>query len=128
MFQVALSNGRMQEIEADRITFDEGLVWFWSQGMAITSHPAAEIESLSAMHDDATAHDEGLESAVERTREQHPRAFELWTDAEDERLRHAHSTGLTRVQLSEMFERQPSAIRSRLDALGLAEMPDDADE
>jgi hypothetical protein len=128
MFQVALSNGRMQEIEADRITFDEGLVWFWSHGMAITSHPASDIESLSAMHVEGAANDEGLENAVERTRERHPRAFEAWTDAEDERLRHAHATGLTRVQLSEMFERQPSAIRSRLDALGLAEMPDDADE
>jgi hypothetical protein len=122
MFTVALSNGRSQEIEADRITFDEGMVWFWSHGAAIASHPRSEIESLSAMHDDA------VESAVDQARLVHARAFERWTADEDARLRDAHATGLTRVQLSEMFERQPSAIRSRLDALGLREVPDDADD
>jgi hypothetical protein len=119
MFTVELSNGRSQHIEADRITFDEGMVWFWSKGVAITSHPRAEIESLTAEHDDA------FESAIDRAREDHPRAYERWTDDEDERLRQAHAKGLTRVQLSEMFERQPSAIRSRLDALGLNQAPDD---
>jgi hypothetical protein len=122
MFTVALSNGRSQEIDAERITFDEGMVWFWSQGVAIASHPRSEVESLSAVHEEAVA------SAVDRARELHPRAFERWTDDEDARLRDAHATGLTRVQLSEMFERQPSAIRSRLDALGLREVPDEADE
>jgi hypothetical protein len=97
-------------------------VWFWSHGAAIASHPRSEIESLSAMHDDA------VESAVDQARLVHARAFERWTADEDARLRDAHATGLTRVQLSEMFERQPSAIRSRLDALGLREVPDDADD
>ncbi|MCU1542381.1 MAG: hypothetical protein JWM50_246 [Microbacteriaceae bacterium] len=128
MFHVALSNGRSQEINADRITFDEGMVWFWSQGLAITSHPSADIEGLTASHDEHGG-DGGVERAVDRARTEHPRAFELWTDAEDDRLRDAHAKGMTRVQLSEMFERQPAAIRSRLYALGITtEMSDESDE
>jgi hypothetical protein len=122
MFHVALSNGRSQEIDADHITFDEGMVWFWSLGVAITSHPSSAIESLAA------SHEADIQDAVDSARSRHPRAFELWTDAEDERLRDAHAKGLTRVQLSEMFERQPSAITSRLDTLGIREIEDESEE
>lgn len=109
MFRVELTNGETDEIVADRITFNEGRVWFWSDGVAILSHAPTELAGVEAMHEDA----------VERARETHPRAFDHWTDEEDERLRKARADGLTRVQLSELFERQPSAIRTRLDRLGL---------
>ena len=109
MFRIELTNGESHEIVADRITFDEGRVWFWSDGVAIASHSPDEVAGVAALHEDA----------VERARESHARAFERWTDDEDERLRKARADGLTRVQLSELFERQPSAIRARLDRLGL---------
>jgi len=109
MFHVELTNGTNGDVVADRITFGEGKAWFWSDGVAIESHPTSEIVSVAAMH----------EHAIEAARETHARAFELWTDEEDERLRKARADGLTRVQLSELFERQPSAITSRLDRLGL---------
>ena len=109
MFRIEMSDGKTDEVVADRITFDEGRTWFWSDGVAIESRPTAEIAGVTAMH----------EHAVDTARETHARAFERWTDEEDQRLRKARADGLTRVQLSELFERQPSAIRSRLDRLGL---------
>jgi hypothetical protein len=109
MFRVDMTNGDAEEIVADRISFDEGRVWFWSDGVAIASHAPSDVAGVTALHEDA----------VELARESHARAFERWTVDEDERLRKARADGLTRVQLSELFERQPSAIRSRLDRLGL---------
>lgn len=109
MFRVELTNGEASDIVADRITFDEGTTWFWSDGVAIESHPTSQITSVAAMH----------ERAIEAARQTHARAFEQWSDEEDARLRKARADGLTRVQLSELFERQPSAITSRLDRLGL---------
>ena len=109
MFRVEMTDGGTEEIVADRITFDEGRVWFWSDGVAIASHAPSEVAGVAAMHEDA----------VDLARQSHARAFERWTDEEDDRLRKARADGLTRVQLSELFERQPSAIRSRLDRLGV---------
>jgi hypothetical protein len=109
MFRIELTDGTTDDVVADRITFDEGTTWFWSDGVAIQSHPTSEIASVAAMH----------EHAVDAARETHARAYERWTDEEDERLRKARADGLTRVQLSELFEREPSAIRSRLNRLGL---------
>jgi hypothetical protein len=56
---------------------------------------------------------------LEKIRLQYPRAYEKWTDEEDTRLKVEHDKGLSARLLSEMFQRQPSAIRSRLRKLGI---------
>lgn len=48
-----------------------------------------------------------------------PRAYEPWTQEEEERLKNLHSHGLTPRQIAGQLQRQPSAIRSRLVRLGL---------
>jgi DNA-directed RNA polymerase specialized sigma24 family protein len=61
-------------------------------------------------------------AAVERLaqiKERHRRAYERWTPEEDASLRQQHAEGRSMGELAEAFQRQPSAIRSRLQRLGL---------
>ncbi|MDB9423430.1 Holliday junction resolvase-like protein [Microcystis aeruginosa CS-564/01] len=49
----------------------------------------------------------------------HPRAYEPWTKAEDERLRQRYKQGIVINDLAREFQRKPGGIRSRLKKLGL---------
>ncbi len=57
---------------------------------------------------------------VEEIRHQYPKAYEKWTSAEDEQLKREYQSGLSISALAALFQRQPSAIQSRLKKLGLA--------
>jgi len=59
------------------------------------------------------------EEKLARTRAKHPKAYEEWMEAEDELLRLKFQEGAKLEELSRIFQRQPSAIRSRLTKLGL---------
>jgi DNA-binding NarL/FixJ family response regulator len=59
------------------------------------------------------------EERVEEIHQQHPRAYEKWTDDEDARLTELFRSGNTAKQIAETLQRQPSAIRSRLAKLNL---------
>jgi hypothetical protein len=59
--------------------------------------------------------------SLETIHRRHPRAYERWTEDEDARLKIEYGKGLDIQLLSEMFQRQPSAIRSRLRKLGILE-------
>jgi hypothetical protein len=52
---------------------------------------------------------------LEGTRKKYPMAYRLWTEAEDILLKKLFNSGATTRELSEVFKRQPSAIRSRLE-------------
>jgi DNA-binding NarL/FixJ family response regulator len=56
-------------------------------------------------------------------RRKHPRAYDKWTTAEDDRLKDMLSDGAAVAQIARELERQPSAIRSRLNRLGLVGTP-----
>lgn len=60
-------------------------------------------------------------------KEQHRRAYERWTTEDDASLRQQYAEGHSVTELAKTFQRQPSAIRSRLRKLGV-EVPDDATE
>lgn len=49
----------------------------------------------------------------------YPRAYEKWTDDEDAELRAMFKNGANRSTAAAHFQRQPSAINSRLNKLGL---------
>lgn len=48
----------------------------------------------------------------------YPRAYERWTEEDDKVLQQEFSNGASIQDLSELFQRRPSAIRSRLRRLG----------
>jgi hypothetical protein len=56
---------------------------------------------------------------LSRLREKHPRAYTKWTPEEDARLKAEFAKGTSRAELAAIFEREPSAIKSRLQKLGL---------
>ena len=66
-----------------------------------------------AAQDDERAFD------VEAIRRSYARAYEKWTEDEDERLREAFAAGASEAELADLLRRQPGAIRSRLTKLGL---------
>ncbi len=70
-----------------------------------SSAPAASIKNWSA--------------AQIEVRAQHPRAWDPWTDDEDERLRAMLELGHTQAEISGTLQRQQSAIVRRMEKLGL---------
>lgn len=52
-------------------------------------------------------------------KERYPRAYEPWTPEEEASLRKQHAEGHSMAQIAAAFQRQSSAIRSRLQRLGL---------
>jgi len=60
-----------------------------------------------------------LPGPLSQLREKHPRAYKKWTGEEDARLRAEFAEGTDEPELAELFQRQRSAISSRLRKLGL---------
>lgn len=58
---------------------------------------------------------------VEEIRQKYPKAYTKWTEDEDSILRSEYLRGNTVDELASTFQRQPSAVRSRLRKLGLVE-------
>lgn len=52
-------------------------------------------------------------------RRKFPKAYQRWTTNDDETLRKKYAEGLSIAKLAEFFQRQPSAIESRLVRMGL---------
>jgi hypothetical protein len=61
-------------------------------------------------------------SAYQReVRQQHARAFERWSDEEDELVRAHAASGDGPEEIAEKLQRQPTSIGMRLEKLGLIE-------
>ena len=57
----------------------------------------------------------------EKIRHKYPRAYVKWSQDEDENLKKEYASGQQISELVQKFQRQPGAIRSRLQKLGLME-------
>ncbi|MCY7382168.1 MAG: hypothetical protein LH628_06220 [Microcoleus sp. CAN_BIN18] len=57
----------------------------------------------------------------EKIRQKYPRAYVKWSREEDENLQNEYTSGQQIGELVNKFQRQPAAIRSRLQKLGLIE-------
>ena len=78
------------------------------QGEHVPEHLKAEAA--------ATRRFSGQQLAV---REQYPRAYERWSDAEDGRVVELHESGASAGEIAHELERQPQAILMRMERLGL---------
>lgn len=56
---------------------------------------------------------------IQSIRQTHPRAYEKWSEEEDESLQEKYSEGMNVTELAKYFQRQKGAIRSRLKKLNL---------
>lgn len=57
--------------------------------------------------------------SLDEKRAKHPKAYERWTSEDDQRLSEKFITGSSVSELAQFFQRQESAIRSRLTKLGI---------
>lgn len=94
----------------------------YSYGQIIEGHP--EITYLDIFHAAEEAlrlseAESSYQTRIAKIKEKHPKAYERWEGSEDSQLRSMHSLGASIEELSIHFQRQPSAIRSRLEKLGL---------
>ena len=60
---------------------------------------------------------------LQAIKEEHPRAYEKWTPEEDEELLSLHAAATPLSRLVTHFQRQPSAVRSRLAKLSPGSEP-----
>lgn len=58
-------------------------------------------------------------SAMERAKRTFPKAYAPWSASDDSELAAMHAAGVDKSEMAKHFQRQPSAIRSRLAKLGL---------
>jgi len=58
---------------------------------------------------------------LEKIKEKYPNAYEPWTSEADEKIKRLHHQGKSNSELSKIFQRRSSAIRSHLKKLGLIE-------
>ena len=59
-------------------------------------------------------------NSVDVVRQKYPKAYEKWTLEEDERLKRSFTAGVSVKDMAIFFQRQPSAVRSRLSKLGMS--------
>ena len=63
----------------------------------------------------------GSKTQNEKIRQKYPRAYVKWTRDEDENLQNEYASGQQIDELVKKFQRQPAAIRARLQKLGAIE-------
>jgi hypothetical protein len=97
-------------------TFEQILV----QDLAWTYHDIfqAAAEAIEAA-DQPRGTGKSYEDRMAEIRRAHPKAYLPWSAEEDARLSERFRSGASIKELAREFQRQPSAIRSRLPKLGL---------
>lgn len=90
-------------------------------------NPAITRSDISLAAEEALAlHAAALdrEERAERIVRTYPRAFEKWSTEEEERAAQLYNAGKTMREIAAVIERQPNAIKIRLQRIGLFR-PDD---
>ena len=82
----------------------------------ITADETIEVEGEIVV----AAHNRRIINLTE-IRKEHPRAYEKWEPPEDNELTAFYRNGKKIDEIAGLLQRQPGAIRSRLDKLGLRE-------
>ncbi|MFI1386686.1 helix-turn-helix domain-containing protein [Embleya sp. NPDC020886] len=121
---------RELDLRADLLTFEDGTTTFWLDGVEVCDFPSSALGSVelipareTSVGQPASRKDEAADKAysVEEIRTRHTNAYQRWTPEDEQLLLELHAAGHGLVELARRFDRQPSAIRSRLGKLGVPE-------
>jgi hypothetical protein len=104
-----------EEVTADVLTFDGGVLRAWLEGELVGETPMASVGRILLR---------GSEPAMVRARARHAKAYQPWTAQDDDVLRAAHEAGTPLAELVPVLGRNESALSSRLARLGLLPPPD----
>lgn len=80
----------------------------------VTADDTIEVEGEVVV----VAHNRRIINLTE-IRKEHPRAYEKWEPSEDNELIAFYRSGKKIAEIAELLQRQPGAIRSRLNKLGM---------
>jgi len=92
-----------------------------SYSQIVDGHPEVSYRDIFNAAEEALRLNETpseYEEHMAAIKRKHPRAYERWTQDEDTRLATLYAQGTPIDELAAHFQRQPSAIRSRLEKLG----------
>jgi len=90
-------------------------------GKNISQYPISKNVSTSGERSRTMERKNGIQTNLEKIREQHPNAYLPWDEAQDEKLRGLFMKNLSVSDLAKTFGRKSGAIRSRLVKLELME-------
>ena len=105
----------------------------WSYAQIVDGYTGATYKDIFAAAQEALALVDGStgpqptpESAIDRIRRRHPKAYEPWSDEDEAHLIAMHAEGQRLSDMSDVPQRQPSALRSRLRRLKIddSQVPD----
>lgn len=86
----------------------------------VQSSPADEQADTYTIHESNSAFRNQTKSYdVDAIRTRHPRAYQPWTNEEEEELARLYHAGSSTMEMAARLERQPGGIRSRLKRLSL---------
>ena len=95
----------------------------YSYSQIVDGHPGIKYPDIFAAAQEALDLAQPKDSYQERLaeiRSRYPRAYEPWSEAEDQDLTKMHREGVDAKEMASRLQRQPSAVKSRLKRLGLA--------
>lgn len=108
---------RTMDVEADVITFDGQSVCLWLRGVEVQSVPSSSLASIELAQENPTTSPKAY--SVQDVRTRHANAYQRWTPEDEQLLVKLHTDGHDPESLARRFHRQPSAIRARLEKLGM---------
>ncbi|MGL4178577.1 MAG: hypothetical protein ACRCSN_21165 [Dermatophilaceae bacterium] len=91
------------------MTFEEGEVALWRDGLEVTRVKLGDVAGLEVV---PSPRAKGV--PVESVRAEYPNAYRAWSDEDDARLLKLAGDGWSTEQLVAEFGRQPSGVQSRL--------------
>jgi hypothetical protein len=94
----------------------------YSYGQIVDCNPELNYHDIFAAAEEALRLNDthsDYEARMASIKHEYPRAYERWTQDEDRRLAAMFARGVQIDELAAQLQRQPSAIRSRLEKLGL---------
>ena len=126
---VVFNDATLRALAAARPTNDRAMLAVSGVGPAKLEQYGADFLALIRQHagpnhpqpeNDADA---GVSELLEadrlaKVRREHPRAYEPWSNAEEQELERLHDAGMNIAEIANQMGRQPGAIRSRLNRLG----------
>ena len=91
------------------------------QELAWTYHDIFQAAAEALELADFAGTHKNYDERMAEIKQVHAKAYQPWTPEDDAQLTNAYRAGATVQALAEQFQRQPSAIRSRLAKLNLTD-------